>query len=114
MANCCDECLNLTFDSCLVSIDFDVTSLPNQDVTLIVTNIATGRANSFELEAVGGEILFDSQDFDIPFVPNQTYKAQIKDESGTVIEFDSGAETYNCLQFKIKPTYEAVKPHPHY
>lgn len=114
MSCCCDECLTLTFDSCIVTIDFDVTSLPNQDVTLIVTNIATGRANSFELEAIDGEILFDSQDFDVSFVPNQTYKIKIKDESGTVIEFDSGELTYNCAQFKINPTYEAVKPHPHY
>jgi len=94
---------------------FDVSSLPNQTVTVYLQNIATGRTNSLEVEVEGGFIELNLTEYDIVFVNNQTYKLVIKDEAGTVIDFDYDGETFNCMNLRIEPTYVVEKnPSPVY
>jgi hypothetical protein len=99
----------------MIRILFDVSSLPDQTVTVYLQNIATGRINSIETESIDGSIELNLNDYDFTLVNNQTYKIVIKDESGTVVEFDYEDESYNCMNLTVNPAYVATKiPSPVY
>jgi hypothetical protein len=113
--DCCDNCLNQTFEGCTYDPIFYVPGLPDQKVTAHIKNLATGRLSMLETESQGEYIEFKLSEFEIELTKNQTYKIVLKDEAGTIIDFDLDGETYNCTQILLTPAHVIEKkPSPVY